>query len=169
MARPVDPRAIALIKQFESVHDDDLRQIGLQPKRDPLGIWTAGYGRALRDPETGRLLQGEADRAAAYRLCGGGLTEAHAEEWLAEDLARFSWGVERRVEILLPDARHGALVSFAYNVGLGNFGGSTLLKKLNMGDIQGAAKEFPKWNKAGGKVLSGLTKRREAERRLFLS
>ena len=62
-----------------------------------------------------------------------------------------------------------ALVSFTYNLGAGNLRSSTLLKKLNAGDYAGAADEFPKWNKAGGKELAGLTRRRNAERDLFLS
>ena len=62
-----------------------------------------------------------------------------------------------------------ALVSFTYNLGAGALGSSTLLGKLNRGDFEGAADEFPKWNKAGGKVLNGLVKRRAAERSLFLS
>jgi lysozyme len=60
-------------------------------------------------------------------------------------------------------------VSFVYNVGAGNFAKSTLLKKLNNADYQGAANEFLRWNKAGGKVLNGLTRRRDAERSLFLT
>lgn len=60
-------------------------------------------------------------------------------------------------------------MSFAYNIGSRALSTSTLLKKLNAGDIKGAADEFLRWNKAGGKILNGLTCRREAERALFLS
>ena len=62
-----------------------------------------------------------------------------------------------------------ALVSFAFNVGIGNLKKSTLLRKLNEGDINSAALQFLVWNKAGGKVLAGLTRRREAEMKLFLA
>jgi lysozyme len=62
-----------------------------------------------------------------------------------------------------------AMVSFAFNVGLGNLQSSTLRMKYNRADYQGAADEFLKWTKAGGKVLRGLERRREAERALFLS
>lgn len=62
-----------------------------------------------------------------------------------------------------------ALVSFAFNLGVGNLKKSTLLKKFNAGDIQGAVLQFKSWNKAGGKVLAGLTRRRDAEMKLFLS
>jgi lysozyme len=62
-----------------------------------------------------------------------------------------------------------ALVSFVYNVGAGNFAKSTLLKKLNKADYQGAGDEFLRWNRGGGKVLNGLIRRRDAERSLFLT
>jgi lysozyme len=62
----------------------------------------------------------------------------------------------------------GALVSFAYNVGVGALGSSTLLRLLNAGDHAGAAAQFGRWNKAGGKALAGLTKRRAAEAALFV-
>ena len=60
------------------------------------------------------------------------------------------------------------MVSWVYNLGSGNFSSSTLLRKFNEGDHEGAAKEFPRWNKAGGKVLAGLTKRRNEEKAMFL-
>ena len=69
----------------------------------------------------------------------------------------------------LTQGQFDALVSFAYNVGSRALSTSTLLKKLNAGDIKGAADEFLRWNKSGGKVMPGLTNRRKAERALFLS
>ena len=71
------------------------------------------------------------------------------------------------VKVPLNENQHGALVSFTYNLGAGNLGSSTLLRKLNAGDYAGAAAEFPRWNKAGGKELAGLTRRRAAEKALF--
>lgn len=179
MSRPVHPRAIALIKQFESLHDGDLSRIGLQPKADPVGILTGGYGRALRHPHTGKFLRtqnGKADTLLAYRLCEG-LDEAGAEAWLREDLAGFSAGVSKLVKVPVNDYQFGALVSFAYNVGLDidadtqaeGLGDSSLLRFLNLGMYQRAADQFPLWNKSGGQVLRGLTRRRQAERDLFLS
>jgi lysozyme len=167
---PIDERAVNLIKKYEGLHDGDLHQIGLQPKPDPIGIWTAGWGRALRDPDSGRFLTlagGPEDRGEAYRQCHG-LDEAKADLWLAEDLREFADDVQALVRVDTNESQFGALVSFAYNVGLGNLKSSTLLKKLNAGDYKGAASEFPKWTKARGKVLPGLVKRRDAERRLFL-
>ena len=66
------------------------------------------------------------------------------------------------------DNQFAALVSFVFNCGIGNFKRSTLLRRVNAGDFAGAAREFPRWNKAGGQVLKGLTLRREAEAALFM-
>jgi lysozyme len=89
---------------------------------------------------------------------------------LAQDLGRFERGVVR----LCPAAagRQGvfdALVSFAFNVGLGNLQRSSLRMKTNRGEFDKAAEEFMKWTKAGGRVLPGLVKRRQDEQRLYLS
>lgn len=86
---------------------------------------------------------------------------------LRRDLRRYSNAVDRLVKVPLNANQYGALTSFTYNLGEGNFGSSTLLKKLNAGDYVGAANEFKRWNKAGGKVLAGLTRRRAAEAALF--
>ena len=72
-------------------------------------------------------------------------------------------------EVAVNQCQFDALVCFAFNVGSKNLDTSTLLKKLTIGDIEGAGDEFLRWNKAGGKVLEGLTRRRQAERRLFLA
>jgi lysozyme len=80
---------------------------------------------------------------------------------------KFEAGVKRLVKVPLAQGQFDALVSFSFNVGLGALGSSTLLRKLNAGDYRGAAAEFPRWNKAGGKVYEGLTRRRAAERSLF--
>ena len=94
-------------------------------------------------------------------------TKAEGAEILVRDLAQYEGYVKHRVKAPLNENQYGALVSFTYNLGPANLAKSTLLKKLNAGDYAGAAKEFPKWNRAGGKVLSGLTRRRIAEQRLF--
>jgi lysozyme len=94
------------------------------------------------------------------------ITEAEAEKLLRDDLARFENGVSK----LAPQAsdnQFAAMVSLAFNVGLANFGGSTLLKKHNAGDCAGAADEFKRWNRAGGKVLPGLVTRRAKEALLY--
>ena len=92
------------------------------------------------------------------------ITQAQAEAYLREDLRAF-----KVLECSVTQNQFDALVSFAYNLGAGALRNSTLLKRLHAGDVKGAADEFPKWNKAAGKVLEGLTRRRMMERQLFLS
>lgn len=161
-------KAIDLIKCFESLHDGDMSHLGLQPKMCPAGIWTVGYGRALRDKTGKRFLKGEADKAEAYAKYPN-MTVEQAELLLNFDLDFFEKSVNSLVSVDLTEDQLGALVSFTYNIGIGNLEKSTLLKKLNAGDKAGAAEEFLRWNKSGYKVLNGLTRRREAERKLFLS
>lgn len=98
---------------------------------------------------------------------GDTCTEAQAMAWLAEDVRDAEDAVNRLVKVPLTQDQFDALVSFAFNVGAGNLGGSTLLKLVNAGDFDGAAAQFPRWNRAAGQVLAGLTKRRLAEAALF--
>ena len=90
-----------------------------------------------------------------------------AEDLLRNDLHATSIPVEGLVRVSVTDNQFAALVSFAFNVGVNNLRNSTLLRKVNAGDFAGAALEFGKWNKAGGRVLAGLTRRRAAEATLF--
>lgn len=138
-----------LIERFEGFRS--------HPYRDAVGVWTIGYG--CTQYLDGRKVTGN-DRP---------ITHTQAEE-LLEDLCNrvYGPGVERLVKIEIDQDKFDALVSFAYNVGLANLSTSTLLRKLNAGDIEGAAAEFPKWSRAGGKVLLGLVRRRDAERLRFL-
>ncbi|MEQ3425757.1 lysozyme [Citrobacter braakii] len=92
-----------------------------------------------------------------------------ADRLLKTGLVGYENDVLKVAKVKLTQGQFDALVSFAYNVGSRALSTSTLLKKLNDGDVKGAADEFPRWNKSGGKVMSGLTRRREAERALFLS
>ena len=140
----INQKGIDLIKECEG--------LCLNHYKCPAGFWTVGYGH------TGKLA--ESDRK---------ITPEEAEEILKQDLREFERGVEEMVKVPLTENQFSALVSFSFNLGLGNLRKSTLLKKLNGGDFQGAAEEFPNWKKAGGRVLEGLIKRRAAERELFLS
>jgi lysozyme len=88
---------------------------------------------------------------------------------LRADLARFERGVSTLCPVSLTQGNFDGLVSFAFNVGLGTLQRSTLRQKVLRADIQGAADEFLKYTKAGGKVLKGLVTRRNDERALFLS
>lgn len=133
---------IALIKRFEGCE--------LKAYRCPAGVWTVGFGHTGPDVRAGVVI-----------------TAARADELLRRDLARFEAGVARLVRVPVTPNQFGALVSFAYNVGLGNLAASSLLRKLNRGDYTGAAGEFGKWTKAAGRALPGLVRRRAAERELF--
>ncbi len=143
MVPTTSEQGIALIKQFEGC--------ALSAYLCPAHILTIGYGH------TGDVSAGQT------------ITQEEAERLLKADLEKFERGVSQMVTVELSPQQFDALVSFAFNLGLGNLKTSTLLKKLNSGDYQGAADEFLRWNKAAGKVMAGLTKRREAERALFLS
>ena len=161
-----------IIKSFETLHDGDLSLIGLQPKMCPAGIWTEGYGHAI--VYQGKFLKGNENKALAYKVSSV-KNETEANQLLVKDIAKFESGVNRLLKVSVNQNQFDALVSFAFNVGLDidddniaeGLGDSTLLKKINMGDIKGAAMEFLKWDKCGGKVLLGLTRRRIAEKTLF--
>lgn len=95
------------------------------------------------------------------------ITQEQADSLLTGDLVSREAAVRRLVRVPVTQGQFDALVSFVYNIGTGAFERSTLLKKLNAGDTRGASAQFAVWNKAGGKELPGLTKRRAAERALF--
>lgn len=97
------------------------------------------------------------------------ITQEKSRQLLKDDAATATRAVIKLVSVPLNQNQFDALVDFTFNLGQGNLQSSTLLKKLNAKDYAGAANEFPRWNKAGGNVLPGLTKRRAAERTLFLS
>lgn len=103
---------------------------------------------------------------APVRL-GDVCTKEQAEKYLLNDLARFEKVVSDAVRVPLNQGQFDALVSFTYNVGPENLRSSTLLKMVNAGDFAGAAGQFKRWNKANGKVMRGLIRRRAAEQCLF--
>lgn len=165
---------VELVKRFEGLGDGDKDKPGLQPYICPAGYWTIGYGRVVRSMD-GRMLKGEVDRRAANAVYPDGIDEVLAGVYLLDDLSDVGREVRNRIRVPVTDNQFGACVAFAYNVGVGAFAGSTLLKKLNAGDYAGAADQFLVWNKTtdprtGQKVaLAGLTRRRIAERALFLA
>lgn len=169
------PQLVPMVQRLESLHDGDKRTPELEPVMCPVGAWTVGYGRVLTHPQTGRQLRGEADRALAMavyrRHWPQGLDRAGAVALLEEDLGEEAAGVDAAVTVPLSPAQRAALTSFRYNVGAAAFAKSTLLRKLNAGDVVGAAEQFAVWNKGtvGGRkvVLGGLVTRRKAERLLF--
>lgn len=94
-------------------------------------------------------------------------TQAQADDRLALDVGRFMRGVSSVIKVKVSDSELGALTSLAYNIGIGAFRGSTLLRLFNAGDKEGAAKQFGRWNKADGRVMKGLVSRRSDERSVF--
>jgi lysozyme len=98
---------------------------------------------------------------------GTAWTQAECDAELASDMKHFEAVVDRLVKVELNQSQYDALVSFAYNCGDGALAGSTLLRKVNAGDFEGAAREFPRWNKGGGVVLKGLVRRRASEALMF--
>jgi len=93
-------------------------------------------------------------------------TDELIDKTLSADVAKFEEGVQRLTGEI-PQGQFDALVLFAFNVGLGNLLESTLLRRLRTGDVAGAAREFERWDKAAGKSMKGLRRRRAAERELF--
>lgn len=134
---------LTLTKSFEGLR--------LQAYRDCAGIWTIGYGH------TGPSL-----------LEGMTITETEAELLLRSDLADAITCVNRSVKAAISQHQFDALVDFCFNAGRGNFTQSTLLRKVNLKDFAGAAAQFCLWVHAGGEVVAGLVRRREAEKKLFL-
>lgn len=100
---------------------------------------------------------------------GDKITKKRADQLLLEDLGVAERAVSVNVNVPLTQNQFDALVSLVFNIGVGRFMGSTLLKKLNAGDYMGAANEFPKWRKSNGQVMGGLIRRRAEEKALFLS
>lgn len=164
--REVNDATVELIKSFEGIPDGDPSTVNLDPYLDPIGIWTIGWGHAISHGND--FLRGPANRALAKSLFPGGITLEQAEALLRSDLMDTGKDVLALVAVDLTDNQYGALVSFTFNLGLGNLRKSTLLRLLNDGDDDRASDEFLKWNRAGGKVMNGLTRRRTAERDLFL-
>jgi lysozyme len=165
--REINREGLNLIKSFEGLVDGDPRTVNLDAYVDPVGIYTIGWGHAIRWGK-GMLTTAVKNAAAiARQLYPKGLTLQEAEELLRADIRAHSLPVEGLLFVKLNDNQFAAVVSFAFNLGVNNLRTSTLLRKLNAGDFKGAALEFPKWNKAGGKVLKGLTRRRAAEQQLF--
>ena len=139
----INQATLSLIKSFEGLR--------LNAYLDSVGVPTIGYGHT-RGVKIGQVI-----------------TESQAQEFLKQDLQDAIAGVERLVTTTLTDNQFGALVSLVFNIGVGNFAKSSLLRKVNMKQFIAASDSFAAWNKASGKVLSGLTRRRAAEKKLFLT
>ncbi len=137
-----------LIKRFEG--------LSLKPYKCPADIPTIGYGSTFYED------------GAKVTLNDAPITGGRAEKILQNVLVGFEKAVLGLVTTPINENQFSALVSLCYNIGIGNLKSSTLLRKINEGDFGTASAEFLRWNKAGGKALSGLTMRRQAEKDLFL-
>lgn len=131
---------LAIVKAFEGCY--------LTAYQDPVGVWTIGYGTTGAEAKPGRKI-----------------TQAQADEFLRQDMEHFEQHVEKRAKVPLAQSQFDALVSWAYNTG--GPATATLWKKLNAGDFEAVPDELLRWDKAGGKKLAGLTRRRQAEATLF--
>ncbi len=140
--RQIGQKGLDLIKRFEGLK--------LRSYKCPAGVWTIGYGHTKN--------------VTANQI----ITSEQAEQLLRSDLRVFEKVVSDAVTVPLNQNQFDALVSLAFNIGGGAFGSSTLLRMLNAANYSGAADQFLRWNRAGDKVLDGLSKRRAAERALFL-
>lgn len=138
-------KGIDLIKRFEG--------LCLKAYKCPAGVWTIGYGHTQGVKE------------------GDTITEIEAENLLKRDVCNFEINVRASVVANLNDHQYDALTSFAYNVGLGAFRKSTLLRIINKGNASedDIRKQFDRWVYAGGKALPGLVRRRHAEADLYFT
>lgn len=135
-----------LIKSFEGL------ELRVYPDPATGGApYTAGYGHTGNDVKPGMKV-----------------TQAMADAWFDADVAKFESGVSALLKVPTSQSQFDAMVSLAYNIGLGNFRSSTLLKKHNAKCWSCAAGQFLVWNRAAGKVMNGLTRRRNAERAMYL-
>jgi GH24 family phage-related lysozyme (muramidase) len=142
-------KCIQLIKHFEG--------FSAKPYLCPAGVATIGYG-STRDPD-----------GKAITMSHRTITETEAVNLMRATLVTYENAVNRYVKVPINQNQFDALVDFAYNAGAKNLLTSTLLKKLNAGNYEGASEEFGKWIYAGRTKLNGLVRRREAERQLFIS
>lgn len=138
----INEAGLSIIMKFEGCK--------LKAYKCPAGVWTIGYGHTGADVHEGLLI-----------------SQAMAERLLLQDLEKFCKAVVDMVTVKISENQFSALVSLCFNIGAGALAKSTLMKKINARDFHAAAAQFDLWNKAGGKVLEGLVKRREAERVLF--
>jgi len=144
----ISDKGIALIKHHEGVR--------LKPYQDCVKLWTVGVGHLIGD---GKSLPPEWNKV---------FTMEEVDGILRKDLARFEQGVSKFCPVPLTQGEFDALISFSFNLGLGVLQRSTLRQKIIRNDKKGAAEEFTKYIRAGGKIIKGLVTRRNDEKQLFL-
>lgn len=143
MEKKILEAALPIIKAYEGCH--------LKAYKCPAGVWTIGWGQTGKDIKEGVVW-----------------TQEQADAALERSVAEFTVGVLRLIKVRLRPEQIGALVSFAYNLGITNLSKSTLLKHINNNkDVESIVAQFLVWNKAGGKTLLGLLYRRASEALMF--
>ena len=156
----VSQRCKEMIKHHEGVR--------FKPYRCPARLWTVGVGHVLY-PDQGRLPLDQRDAFPLKTEDNRTFSKDEVDGILSADLRRFEVGVAKLFPVGLTQGQNDALVSFAFNLGLGGVQRSTLRQQVLRGEIEAAADEFLKFTRGGGKILPGLVKRRNDERALFLS
>ena len=156
----VSQKCIEQIKKDEGVRN--------RPYQCPALLWTCGVGHVI-DPSHAKVKLADRKQLPIPDGWDRVLSATEIDEILKKDLNRFEAGVLRLIKVKLTQGQFDGLVSFSFNVGLGNLQNSTLRMKLNRGDYEGAAEQFLVWTKAGGKVLKGLVIRRTHEKEMFES
>ena len=156
----VSEKALTCIRHHEAVR--------YKPYRCPARLWTVGVGRVLYAIQ-GRLPLDQRDAFPLEPHDNRTFSKDEVNGLLSTDLIRFETGVARLFPMVLTQGQNDALVSFAFNLGLGGVQRSTLRSKILRGETQEAADEFLKFTRGGGKILPGLVKRRNDERALFLA
>jgi len=139
-----------------------------KPYRCPAKLWTIGVGHVLY-PAQGALPLDQRDAFQLKPEHNRTFSKDEVDGILSADLQRFEVGITKLFPMVLTQGQNDALVSFAFNLGLGGVQRSTLRQKVLRGEIEEASNEFLKFTRGGGKVLPGLVKRRQDERSLFLS
>ena len=139
-----------------------------KPYRCPARLWTIGVGHVLY-PIQGRLPLDQRDSYSLHPEHNRTFSKDEVDGILSADLQRFEAGITKLFPMVLTPGQNDALVSFAFNLGLGGVQRSTLRQKVLRGEIEEASNEFLKFTRGGGKILPGLVKRRQDERSLFLS
>ena len=143
----ISQNGLNMIKGFEGLK--------LSPYLDSIGKPTTGYGTISYPDGTPVTMDDDP------------ITEAQAEQYLMFQVNQKTSSINNMFAVPVNQNQFDALCSFAYNLGTGALHGSTLLRLVNQGDFANAANEFPKWDRAGGQVVAGLTRRRLAEQQLF--
>lgn len=156
----VSPQCLKMIRHHEGIR--------LRPYRCPALLWTCLVGHVC-DPNHARVPLEQRKNMPIPEGWNRQFTIQEADAILAKDLERFVRGVSKYCPIITSQGQLDALVSFSFNLGLGTLQRSTLRQKHNRGDFDGAAQEFLKYTKAGGKVLKGLVNRRNDERAMYIS